>query len=144
MNKKELYTIPGDSTVFYTEPFYYCNCLLYDYDKDDGIVVRSGIRFFSPLAMRKRGERCQTAWHWDHAWKTLFEIEDSTWLQEILSDVPDRYKNPRDKYNATNCKHYMIFLDNKCFEVIAQGWDILPEQEGVWGQIFPDNKQFFA
>ncbi len=144
MNKKALYTIPGDSTVLYTPVSYYRSCILYDYDKEDGTVARSGISFFCPLAMRERSERCSKIWHSHDCFYRLVEVEDSDWLKEILDDVPDRYKLPQDKYNATNSKHYMIYLDGICYEVIAQAWDILPEQEGTWEEVFPDDKQFFV
>ncbi len=141
MNKKPLYTVPVCSTEFYTGAFYYNNRILFDYRKDEeGPMVRSGISFYMPLAMRIHRERCLKRRHFENCFDVLVEIEDSSWLKEILENVPDRYKLPQDKYNAMNCKHYMIYLDSSCYEVIAQSWSILPEQEGVWDDVFPSRK----
>ncbi len=145
MKKIALYTVPVCSSEFYTGALYYRGRILFDYRREeDGLMVRSGVSFFFPFAMREHGERCLSLWHIKDCFDTLVEVEDSVWLPEILVEVPDRYKLPHDKYSALNCRHYMIYLDSKCFEVIAQGWDILPEQEGTWEDVFPDSKQFFV
>jgi hypothetical protein len=72
--------------------------------------------------MRKRAERCCTAWHIEGTYDTLVEIKNSPWLQEILADTQEMW---RDKW-ATH--HYMIYLDSVgCFEVIAESWSAVSE-----------------
>jgi hypothetical protein len=60
-------------------------------------------------------------------------VEGSEWLEEIQSDTEKIWKN-KWKMN-----HYMIYLDSAgCFEIIAESWAALPEQEGSW----PDSGTF--
>jgi hypothetical protein len=70
--------------------------------------------------MRKRAERCCTAWHIEGAYDTLVEVVDSRWVEEMRVDTAEPF---RDKW-ATH--HYMIYLDSVgCFEIIAESWTAL-------------------
>ena len=77
--------------------------------------------------MRERAERCATAWHIEEAYDTLVQVEGSTWADEIREDTSDHLRDSQ-KYN-----HYLIYLDSVgAFEVIADSWSALPEEEGAW------------
>lgn len=80
--------------------------------------------------MRKRAERCATAWHIEEAYDTLVEVEDSSWAEEIRADTSAHLRD------AQKYKHYLIYLDSAgAFEVIADSWAALPEEEGSWPAI---------
>jgi hypothetical protein len=73
--------------------------------------------------MRKRAERCCTAWNIEGAYDTLVEVEDSPWVVEMRADTQERW---RDHWAM---HHYMIYLDGVgCFEVIADSWAALAEE----------------
>jgi hypothetical protein len=131
MRQIPLYEIPVASTSFYTEAFYYNNCILFDYEDTNGQPIRTGIHFNMPAAFRERCERCAKMWHLA-AYDKLVEIEDSTWAAEIYDDITTHYKR------CWKTNHYMIYLDGICFEVIADSWELLPEMQGAWSDVFPD------
>jgi hypothetical protein len=125
-SKKKLYTIAVPSTDFITEAYWdgkeASPAIRFGYEKD-GIERWSGIEFRRVLAMRKRAERCCTAWHIEGAYDTLVEVEGSSWVQEVRADMNAQW---RDKWET---HHYMIYLDSVgCFEVIAGSWAALPEE----------------
>jgi len=118
--KKPLYTLPIPSTSFSTEAYFFgagispAICFAYE---NDGVEQQCEIQFNHVAAMRKRSERCCTAWHIEGAYDTLVEIEGSSWLEEIRADTSEEW---RDKWKM---HHYMIYIDSAgCFEVIAESW----------------------
>jgi hypothetical protein len=127
-SKKPLYTVPAPSTVFEDGGAYFCNgTIRYEYYRGDSLY-RSGIGFYRAPAMRNRSEECCTAWHIEGAYDTLVEVEGSSWLEEITAAIPVQL---RDRYKPLH--HFMIYLDGSgCIEVIAEAWELLPEEIGSW------------
>lgn len=94
----------------------------FSYEKS-GTKYHSGIEFSRVLAMRKRAERCCTAWHIQDDYDTLVEIENSSWIQELQADTNINFRNKWQTH------HYMIYLDSVgCFEVIAESWSKIPDE----------------
>jgi hypothetical protein len=125
-SKKSVHTVPVPSTSFITEAYWdgkgASPAIRFGYEKD-GVEYQSGIEFRRVLAMRKRAERCCTAWHIEGAYDTLVEVQGSPWVQEMRADTNAQW---RDKWET---HHYMIYLDSVgCFEAIAETWAALPEQ----------------
>jgi hypothetical protein len=123
--KKLLHTIAVASTDFSTEAYLDCSkgqpTIFFCYESGCKIV-RSGITFDHVSALRKRSERCCTAWHIEGTYDTLVEVEGSKWLEEIRADVPEQYRS------SWQAKHYMIYLDSVgCFEFLAESWKAVPE-----------------
>jgi len=121
-SKRPLFKIPVPSTNFTTEAYWdgkgSSPAIRFGYNKD-GRPILSGIKFDDVCAMRKRAERCCTAWHIE-AYDTLVEVEASPWVDEIRSDMDKHF---RDKWEM---HHYMIYLDSVgCFEVIAASWTVI-------------------
>lgn len=130
--KMPVYEIPMPSTESVTDAmlnvFGAAPVIRFDYYRD-GVPNRSGIRFHQALAARTRTERCCTAWHIEGAYDTLVEVEESSWIAELRNDLADRWKDEQEMH------HYMIYLDSAgCFEVIAESYEVLPEEEGSWAK----------
>jgi len=124
--KKILYQIPVPSTEFTTEAKLCGMVIRFGYCRQEA-VYKGGIRFRGAAAIRKRAERCCTPWHAGEAYDTLVEIEDSPWVQEIRADTDKHWQDHWEMH------HYMIYLDSVgCFEVIADSWEVLPEEPGTW------------
>ncbi len=128
-SKTPLHTVVVPSTDFTTEAYWdgggALPAIRFGYEKK-GIKYRSGVEFRHVLAMRKRAERCCTAWHIEGAYDTLTEVEDSPWVQEMRADTNAQW---RDKWAM---HHYLIYLDSVgCFEAIAESWFALPEEAAV-------------
>jgi hypothetical protein len=71
-----------------------------------------GISFSMMAAMRKRADRCCTAWHVEGAYDTLVEVDDSPWVKEMRADTQELFRY------TWGMHHYMIYLDSVgCFEV---------------------------
>jgi hypothetical protein len=122
-----LYEVPEASTAFeYTE---LCGDILrYDYWRE-GESYRSGIRFKGVLATYTRAERCSKIWHID-PYDTLVRVDNSPWVRELRADTTKAW---RDEW-AMN--HYMIYLDSAgSIEVIADSWEVIPEEAGTWKSI---------
>jgi hypothetical protein len=125
-SKNTLYTVAVPSTDFASEAYWdgkgVSQAIRFSFEKN-GAKYRTGIEFRRVTAMRKRAERCCTAWHIEGAYDTLVEVEDSPWLREVEADTNAQW---RDKWKM---HHYMIYLDSVgCFEAIAESWAALPEQ----------------
>ena len=119
-SKKALHTVPVPSTEFVEEAFWDGRgprpTIRFAYVQR-GVQVQGGIEFRNVSAMRKRAERCCTAWHLEGAYDTLLEIIDSTWLSEILADTSAHWRSKWEMH------HFMIYLDSVgCFEIIAESW----------------------
>jgi len=107
--------------------------LRYDYDRysDDHFVgvFRSGLRFRAVRAFRHRAESHCTSWHVEGAYDTLVEIEGSEWVAEL------RTLSMARKMGDWEMHHYMIYLDSSgCYEIVAQSWEVLPEEAGAWDE----------
>lgn len=93
--KKPLYTITVPSTDFIAEAYWHGKgvtpTIRFGFNRD-GINYQGGIEFRQVLAMRKRAERCCTAWHIKDAYDTLVEIVDSSWINEINADTDSQWK----------------------------------------------------
>ena len=59
----------------------------------------------------------------------LVEVKDSEWVKELKENTSEMFRSTWDMH------HYMIFLDSSgCYEVVAQSWEALPEEEGAWDE----------
>ena len=127
---RTLYEIPLPSTSIEHTDF--CGGILHYHYVRDGEYYRGGIRFKRVPAYRFRAERCSTVPHFEGAYDTLVEVEDSDWVKEIYADTDKLY---RDRWEM---HHYKIYLDSGgLYEVIAESWEVLPEREGTWPMISP-------
>jgi hypothetical protein len=125
--KKPLHTIAVASTELNREAFLDCSgiepTIRFGYELE-GVSYVGGIAFSKVSALRKRSERCCTAWHIEEAYDTLVEIEASTWLDELRADIPEAYRK------TWAAHHYMIYLDSSgCFEFAAESWKALEPQQ---------------
>jgi hypothetical protein len=127
---KPVYALPVRSSRF--DDVDYCHDILYYNYVRDGVARSGGIRFARVPAYRFRTERCVR--HWEHdARDVLSEVEDSEWVREIRADTDESY---RDTYGM---HHYMINLTHAgTFEIIAESWEALPDEEGEWPDISAD------
>jgi len=124
--KSPLYRPPLPSTEFDGDATLCGSVLRFQYFRND-VLHRSGIRFQRVSAARTRAERCCTAWHVEEAYDTLVVVQGSTWLEDVLSDTQEVWRNKGEMH------HYMIYLDSAgCFEIIAEAWSVIPEKAGAW------------
>ena len=85
-----------------------------------GTRTYGSLSFDKIIATRTSSEICCTAWQIDDAYDTLVEVQNSTWLKEILDAVSPRLLS---QVRGTP-KHYMIYLDSAgCFEVLASSFE---------------------
>lgn len=125
-SQKVLYKVPVPSTSFEGDAYLCANIIRFQYYRD-GVLYRSGIRFAAMPATRTHAERCCKAWQIESAYDTLVEVESSPWVREIRADTSEQWRNKWEMH------HYMIYLDSVgCFEVIAESWEALPEEQGAW------------
>lgn len=100
--------------------------LRFDYDKE-GVIYRSAIQFTKVRAHRHLAELYCPAWKIECSYDTLVEILDSPWVDELKKSSPESQKD------TWILNHYMIYFDSDgCFEVIADGWGLIPEEKGAW------------
>ncbi|MFN7222330.1 MAG: hypothetical protein ACK5UX_17055 [Burkholderiales bacterium] len=127
--KKPLYKLEVPSTAFTTEAYLDCAgiepTIRFAYDVE-GLSHNAGIGFHKLAALRLRGERFCSTWHIEVAYDTLVEVENSSWLLELRSDMPDQYQE------TWPARHYMIYLDSAgCFEFAAESWRALPSVPNI-------------
>lgn len=123
LSKGPLHQVPVTSTEFEGDATLCYDVLHFQYYRGD-VLHRSGIRFRRVAATRTRVERCCKVWHID-AYDRLFEVEDSSWVDEIRADTDEQWRYKWEMH------HYMIYLDSAgCFELIAESWEALPEEVG--------------
>jgi hypothetical protein len=126
---KRMYELPLSSRKFRNVELSE-DILHFDYLRD-GARYRGGIRFKRVSASLYHAERCETAWHIEAA-DELVEVENSEWLKQVRAQTMKTYRD-REMH------HYMIRLDSTgVYEIIAESWEVLPEQEGTWPMISPD------
>jgi hypothetical protein len=135
MIQEPLYTLPVPSCEFHTDAFFYPYCILYDYIREDGKKVRTGIRFKLITAFRERREEACIRWHYEH-YDSLVEIQDSPWVKEFRTCLTPSHSD-------WVLRHFKIAVHGTCFEFLAASWNILPEYEGIWDDVFPDVKLFY-
>lgn len=139
MNMKTHYTLPEPSTEMYspaaTMSFDGGTLILhYDYSRYQNEqllgVFRSGLLFHGVRAFSHRADYHCTPWQVEHSYDKLVEVEDSEWVAELKANTPESFRNQWDMH------HYMIFLDSSgCYEIVAESWVALPEEEGAWDDI---------
>lgn len=57
----------------------------------------------------------------------LLEIVGSQWIMDQLEDIAPRY---RDEFTV---RPFMIYFDSSgCFEVLADDFELIPEEAGSW------------
>ena len=123
--KKILYKIPaGTFTSFTTEAVFHYPEIRYGYERD-GTIYKAGICFHGAAAVRQRAERCCKVWHIEDTYDTLVEVVDSPWVREIRDDTDERWRDHWEMH------HYMIYLES-CFEIIADSWEVISEEPGIW------------
>ena len=126
---KVLYELPPQSTAP-NEGVQFWSVIRFEYGVRDYGWCRCGIRFKGVAARRERDEMCTTPWHLGSSDK-LVEIEDSDWLKEICADTCEDWRPLYQKKH-----HYMINLrDADTVELIADSWELLPEELGEWPKI---------
>jgi hypothetical protein len=96
--------------------------LRFQFDRD-GALIESGLVFSKVRAHQWRAESHCTAWHIEGAYDTIVEVENSTWVNELL------IAEPAETWGRWVIRHFMLFLDSAgCFEVAAESWALLPEE----------------
>jgi|SRR5580658_8793304 hypothetical protein len=129
LSLKPLYQLPVDSSRFGHAD--YCDEILYYDFVRAGVRIRGRIRFERVPAYRFRAERCMQLWQYE-AGDMLVEVEDSEWVREIRADT-DRVTRDGEVMH-----HYAVYLESiGAWEIIAESWEALPEQEGSWPRISP-------
>jgi len=128
--KRRLFVLPIPSTQFGGGGASLVdNEIRFEYQRG-GAYYRGALRFKRVCATRTRNEPFCTLFHLEDAYDTLVEIAPSPWLEEVRRDSAawaERYRDPMAWH------HYMVYLDSSgCFEVIAEGWEQLPEKPGRW------------
>lgn len=110
--------IVGDSGHFE----YSSNDVVFAYEVEvGGGLIQRGIRFLGVRAFQFRGEVECTAWQITDIYNRMAEVEDSSWLTELLQTAAAR--------NAGwAMHHYMLYREDiGCFEVAAASWSWMPE-----------------
>jgi len=134
MRQEPLYELPMSSCDTYRDVFFYSYCILYDYDREDGKKIRTGIRFKLITAYRSTNAECTVSWQYENL-DTLVEIYDSPWLEEFRAILAQANRD-------WVVRHFKLFTHGNCFEFLATSWELLPEYEGIWDDVLPDRKLF--
>jgi len=132
MNQVQLYELPDTSCGL--NAFCYNNCILYDYQRDDGKMIRTGIGFYLITDHRERNTEVCDGWHREN-WDILVEIQDSPWVEEFRSKLTGRRSH-------WVIRHFKLYTHDVCFEFLASEWYLLPALDGRWENVFPDYKLF--
>jgi len=90
--------------------------LLLSMDFDHECVAQSArLRFVKTRAHRHRAEIHCTVWHVADAYDTVCEVQESDWVQELLSDSVPEW---RDYWVM---RHFIIYVDSYgCLEFAAE------------------------
>lgn len=135
------YTLPEPSSAFRTEVTLIEKadslCVRYDYYRYEqgrlAGIFRSGLYFQGVESYRHLKDRNCTFWH-AGAFDSLVEIEDSEWI--------DALKQMSSMDEELDLHHYMIYVKGSgCYEVVAQYWDALPEEEGTWEPLSAEEEE---
>lgn len=96
--------------------------LAYEFERDS-VRYRGGVRFEKVRAYRWRAESHCTGWHVEGVYDTLAEVEGSAWVAELTT------AEPRQSRGLWVMHHFMLYVeDDGCFEVVAESWEMLPEE----------------
>lgn len=119
---KPLYTVPQAD---YPPDVSLHGCTLTLEYKRKGKRYHSGIEFGAIAATQTRSERYFSPWHFEASY-VLVEVTGSPWKELVAKDVgPDL----RDEVEGMH--HFAIkTADQGSFEIIADAWHLVPEQEG--------------
>ena len=127
--KKFLYEVPVASTDFLSQVNFCSQSIIYTYEKD-GLEFRSGIKFAKIKEMAHHGELTAEVWHIEDVYDTLVEIKNSEWVERIFEKIK---RDSPHHIGYISLNHYMIYMDSVgCFEIIAESWEIIPEEPGKW------------
>lgn len=97
----------------------------FDYYRD-GEPRRTALCFKGAVSTKTRSERCCTSWH-VKSYDVLREILESPWVEELRNDIAPRY---RDEFGA---RHFAIYFDSVgSFEILADDFELMPEEAGSW------------
>lgn len=112
-------------------------CLRYDYYRYDqgrlSGIFRSGLYFQGVESYRHLSDRRCSMWH-ARAYDTLVEIEASEWI--------DALKQTSSIDDGPALHHFMIFMKaSGCYEIAAQYWDVLPEEQGTWEPLSEEEEE---
>lgn len=98
--------------------------LQFDYDRD-GVIYNSGLLFKNVRAHRHTADSHCPAWKIEKAYDNLIEVSSSKLVEELLESTAE------DQCSSWALNHYMIYFDSDgCYEVIAESWETLPENQG--------------
>lgn len=87
-----------------------------------GAMVVGGLRFRRVRAYRFRAESHCTQWHIEGAYDTLVEVEQSDWVEELVSAEPD------EAWGQWTIRHFLIYIDGSgAYEVAAENCEWIPE-----------------
>ena len=125
------FELPAPSTDAITDATSYLfgkNMLIkFDYYMDAN-PRRTSLWFKGVVSTKFRCERCCTSWH-IKAFDVLTEILDSQWIVDQRADLAPRY---RDEFTV---RHFKIYFDSVgCFEVLAEDFELMPEEAGSWAE----------
>jgi hypothetical protein len=113
---------PNDGVSFW-------DVVRFDYPRDH-VWYRGAIRFKGIAAKRERNEHCTTELN-EESYHKLIEVENSDWVKEVRADNDGRWGDL-----GWQMHHYMIYVeDDAALEVIADSWELLPEEKGQWPRI---------
>lgn len=89
----------------------------------NGSMYAGGIRFSRVCAYRFRAESNCTAWHIEDAYDTLVEVEQSSWISELLTAESGGSRGQR------RVRHFLIYIDSSgAYEVAAEDCEWLREE----------------
>ncbi len=88
----------------------------------NGSMYAGGFRFIRVRAFRFRAESHCTPWHVEDAYDNLVEVEQSSWIAELVA------AEPSDARGQWPMRHFLIYVDNAgAYEVAAEDCHWLPE-----------------
>jgi hypothetical protein len=92
----------------------------------DGPTYKSGFRFEKVRACRHKTDIYCSRWEIESSDCKLVEMMDSKWIDELKSQ--SLYGQDDDWV----MHHYMFYFpDEGCYEVIAESWEVLPEDKVI-------------
>jgi len=86
-------------------------------------MYEGGLRFHQVRSYQFRAESHCTPWHIEGAYDTLVEIEQSTWVEELITAEPTGARR------HWAIRHFLIYIDGAgAYEVAARDVEWLPEK----------------
>lgn len=123
--KVSLAQLPVASTALTQEPRLYFPGggaeLTFGYRANRGDVT-GGLRFERVRSLRFRAEGHSTSWHVEQAYDTLVEVQDSTWVLELVTAEANQPPWPWE------IRHFLIYIDSAgAYEFAAESWSWIEE-----------------